>query len=595
MSAHLQERDFDGMSHVASRALIDWPFVALNRQSMGLRADRSAPKVALPHVSDSASNLPENVPASDGLDATILHVLMDTIPDQIYFKDRQSRFVRNNNAHARALGAKSPVDCIGKTDFDFFSSLHAGDALRDEQEILRTGRPIVAKIEHNTFPDGSFAWVSTTKMPWRDAAGKIIGTFGLTRDITATKIAEDKLDAERKLLRTIIDQLPSRIFVKDAAGRYVLNNRTHLLTLGATEQSQVTGHMPFDFLPENRAQQAVADDRQVLAGGAPILNAEKSNLVVGNDTRWALTTKIPLRDLHDKITGLVGISLDITDRKRTEQELQRRTAEMEADLQMACQIQESFFPREYPVFPRGVPDEASQLRFAHRYLPAATLGGDFFDVIPLSDTQCGVLVCDVMGHGVRAGLLTALIRGVVEEFAPRVTDPALVLAEINRGLMPIIQQTGQPVFATAFYAVIDTITATVHYANAGHPPPLILRRTEDLIISLGWANPEPAAGLMESFVYSSRSVPFEPGDTLLAYTDGFMEASDATGAMFGKIRLAAFLREHAALTGRPLIDRLVEKIVTFTGRRDFDDDLCAVTVHSTGQTCTLQLGFNYTI
>ncbi len=538
---------------------------------------------------------PNNSPASEQLDAGILHVLMDTVPDHIYFKDLQSRFVRNNNAHARALGAKSPADCIGKTDSDFFSDVHAEEALRDEQEILRTGRPIVAKIEHNTFPDGTFAWVSTTKMPWRDATGKIIGTFGLTRDITATKIAEDKLNVERKLLRTIIDQLPSRIFVKDSAGRYVLNNRTHLVTLGATEQSQVSGRTPFDFLPEKRAQQAVDDDRQVLAGGPPILNAEKSNMVVGSDTRWALTTKIPLRDLEDKITGLVGISLDITARKRTEQELQRRTEEMETDLQMACQIQESFFPREYPVFPRGVPEEASQLRFAHRYLPAATLGGDFFDVIPLSDTQCGVLVCDVMGHGVRAGLLTALIRGVVEEFALRVTEPALVLAEINRGLMPIIHQTGQPVFATAFYAVIDTATATVHYANAGHPPPLIRHGADDPIISLGWENPEPAAGLMEGFVYSSRAVPFEPGDTLLAYTDGFMEASDATDAMFGKIRLASFLREHAALTGRPLIDRLVEEVIAFTGRRDFDDDLCAVTVHSTGQTCTLQLGFNYNI
>ncbi|MEO6992321.1 MAG: SpoIIE family protein phosphatase, partial [Lacunisphaera sp.] len=525
----------------------------------------------------------------------VLRVLMDTIPDQIYFKDLDSRIVRNNNAHARALGAKSPVDCIGKTDLDFFSALHAGEALCDEQEILQTGRPIVAKIEHNTFPDGTFAWVSTTKMPWRDAAGKVIGTFGLTRDITATKIAEDKFEAERKLLRTIIDQLPSRIFVKDATGRYVLNNRTHLGTLGATEQSQVSGRTPFDFLPANRAQQAVADDRQVLAGGPPILNAEKSNLVEGNDTRWALTTKIPLRDAEDKITGLVGISLDITERKRTEQELQRRTAEMETDLQMACQIQEAFFPSEYPTFPRGVPAEASQLRFAHRYLPAATLGGDFFDVIPLSDTQCGVLVCDVMGHGVRAGLLTALIRGVVEEFAQRVIEPALVLAGINRGLMPIIQQTGQPVFATAFYAVIDTDTATVTYANAGHPPPLIRPGVGDSIISLGWENPEPATGLMEGFVYSSRTVPFGPGDTLLAYTDGFMEASDATGMMFGKSRLADFLRAHAMLTGRPLIDRLVEEVIAFTGHRNFDDDLCAVTVYSTGQTCTLQPGFSYCI
>ena len=81
---------------------------------------------------------------------------------------------------------------------------------------------------------------------------------------------------------------------------------------------------------------------------------------------------------------------------------------MEADLRMACRIQEAFLPRAYPVFPRGVPAEASTLRFAHRYIPATTLGGDFVHILPISDSRCGVLVCDVMGHGVRAGLLTAL-------------------------------------------------------------------------------------------------------------------------------------------------------------------------------------------
>jgi sigma-B regulation protein RsbU (phosphoserine phosphatase) len=538
---------------------------------------------------------PEPGPIAANLDASILRVLMDTIPDKIYFKDRQSRFVRNNIAHAKSLGAASPGDCVGKSDYDYFSRSHADEALRDEQEILRTGRPVIGKVEKNTLLDGSFSWVSTTKLPWRDEAGRLIGTFGLTRDITATKLAEDKFNEERTLLRTIIDHLPSRIFVKDAAGRYVLNNRAHLLGLGVTDQAQVTGRSPFDFFEEQRARQAVEDDRKVLADGSPILNEEKSDFATGEHTRWALTTKIPLHDQQGKISGLVGISHDITERKRTEQELQRRTTEMETDVQMARQIQEAFFPREYPVFPRGVPAEASQLRFAHRYIPAATLGGDFFDILQLSDTQCGVLVCDVMGHGVRAGLLTALIRGVVEEFAPRATAPALVLAEINRGLMPIIRQTGQPVFATVFYGIIDTDTATISYANGGHPPPLVSHGGGAPVDSLGWDSPEPAAGLIEDFAYASRTVPFGVGDTLLAYTDGFMEASNAEGAMYGKARLSRFLAERAGLGGSQLIAQLVDEIIAFSGRREFDDDLCAVVIESTGQSCTLQPGYMYQI
>jgi len=304
---------------------------------------------------------------------------------------------------------------------------------------------------------------------------------------------------------------------------------------------------------------------------------------------------MPLRDLHDNIIGLVGISHDITELKRTEQELQRRTTEMETDLRMARQIQEAFFPKVYPVFPRGVPPEASELRFAHCYVPAATLGGDFFDIITISDTQCGVLICDVMGHGVRAGLITALIRGAVEEFGPRTDNPAHVIAEINQGLIPIVEQTGQPIFATAFYAVIDTATGTLAYANAGHPPPLILHGSTKTATSLLIADPEPAAGLIDNFTYSFRTVAFQPGDTLLGYTDGLFEASNATDAMFGERRLRALITENIGLPGAQLIERLVTAVATFTGHGDFDDDICALTVESTGQTCALRPALTYEI
>jgi PAS domain S-box-containing protein len=133
------------------------------------------------------------------LDSAILSQLMDAIPDRIYFKDRESRFLRNNVAHARALGT-TPAHCVGKTDFDFFSREHAERAFADEQEIIRSGQPVIAKVERITRRDGRQGWASSTKLPWRDASGNIIGTFGLTRDITALKDAEEKLLEERNLL-----------------------------------------------------------------------------------------------------------------------------------------------------------------------------------------------------------------------------------------------------------------------------------------------------------------------------------------------------------------------------------------------------------
>ncbi|MEI6107667.1 MAG: SpoIIE family protein phosphatase [Opitutae bacterium] len=528
-------------------------------------------------------------------DAEILRSLMEVIPDRIYFKDLESRFVRVNQAYVAWHGIATPEEVIGKTDADLFAPVHADVARAEELAIIRTGQPMIAKLERLTLLDGTIAWGSATKLAWRDAAGRIIGTFGITRDVTAAHAAEEKLTAESNLLRTIIDHLPSRIFVKDTASRYLLNNQAHLNALGATHQADTVGRTTLDFFPTERGRQAMTDDQQVLSGGAPIISQEKSDFGSEGHVRWSLTTKVPLRDLQGQITGLVGISHDITARKRTEQELQRRTDEMETDLLMARQIQESFFPRTYPVFPRGVPAEASELSFAHRYVPAATLGGDFFDIIQLSDTQCGVLICDVMGHGVRAGLLTALIRGVVEEFAPRAAHPAQVLAEINHGLLPIIRQTGSPVFATAFYGIIDTAAATLGYANAGHPPPLLRYGNGGTVASLAFASPEPAAGLMDDFTYSGQTIAFGPGDTLLAYTDGFFEASNAEGVMYGEARLRALLSKKSACSGAELIDQLIQEVVAFTGHANFDDDLCALTVESTGNSCAVRPAATYDI
>ncbi len=123
----------------------------------------------------------------------LLRTLMDNLPDLIYFKDLASRFTRINRAHARAFGLGDPAQAVGKTDFDFFSEEHAQQAYADEQEILRTGQAMVAKEEKETWPDGHVTWVSTTKMPLRDSNGNIIGTFGVSRDITRRIQADQEL------------------------------------------------------------------------------------------------------------------------------------------------------------------------------------------------------------------------------------------------------------------------------------------------------------------------------------------------------------------------------------------------------------------
>jgi two-component system sensor histidine kinase/response regulator len=128
-----------------------------------------------------------------------LSTIMDNLPDNIWFKDRESRFVAANRAMLTWTGFKDQSEIIGKTDHDFFSEEHADAALADEQKIIATGQPIDAFDEQETWPDGHQTWVSTTKVPWRDASGNVIGIFGWSRDITARRLGEKNLKVANKI------------------------------------------------------------------------------------------------------------------------------------------------------------------------------------------------------------------------------------------------------------------------------------------------------------------------------------------------------------------------------------------------------------
>ena len=256
----------------------------------------------------------------------LLRSLLENIPDSIYFKDCQSRFTKVNKAMARSYG-QGFDSIIGKSDFDLFSEEHARQAFKDEKRIIETGQPLIGKIEKETFENGSSKWANTTKIPLRDGHGHVIGTMGISRDISDLKRTQDELTEEHRLLTTILNNVPDRIFVKDREGRYIASNRLHFEFLGADDESDVIGTTLSDHVPSSQADKYYQEDINIIRSGKGVINSEERSVQPDGRADWYLTSKVPLIDERGNCVGLVGISRDITTQKENEEKL-RNTIEV---------------------------------------------------------------------------------------------------------------------------------------------------------------------------------------------------------------------------------------------------------------------------
>ena len=399
---------------------------------------------------------------------------------------------------------------------------------------------------------------------------------------------------DQEFFRFLLKNTPDQIYFKDTEGRLLCISDAGAKFLSANKPEEVIGKSDFDLLAPKFARAARKVEQRIMETGEPMVG--KIEKVIHPDGRisWNHTTKLPLRNAEGQICGICGINKDFgrihemeeTLRKERDRlrgltaELQERNAQVQADLQMAREVQEALLPRDYPSLARRDSLHQGGLAFAHCYRPAATVSGDFFDILPLSPTRSGVFICDVMGHGLRAALITAIIRALLEELRSIMHDPGHFMSVLNMRLRAILKRVEEPLVATAFYLIADTETQEIRFANAAHPEPIYLGCSRGVIETLNHEGrrPDSALGLFDQLTYATSSRPFKENDRIILFTDGLYEVDSPKGDAFGRDLLMSCFRRHANLPAEELFAAVLSEVSAFSSRSDFDDDVCIVAV-----------------
>ncbi|HEX7570178.1 MAG TPA: SpoIIE family protein phosphatase [Verrucomicrobiae bacterium] len=408
----------------------------------------------------------------------------------------------------------------------------------------------------------------------------LVNTVRKTIDRHRSQLARNH---EGFLLQTLMDHIPDAVYFKDTRSRFLMISRSKSIQHHLADPREAMGKTDHDFFTRPHADQALADEQRILRTGIPMVNIEESETWPDGSTTWASTTKMPLRNEDGRIVGTFGISRDITQRKLAELALAERTRQLhkkneqiEDELKMARELQLAMLPQNFPSISSGSP-AAESLKFFSFYIPSGAVSGDFFDVVPLSKTSVGIFICDVMGHDVRAALVTAMLRALVEDLSAKAADPGQLLAEINQILSKVFQQSGATMFATAFYLVADVATGQLSYASAAHPNPLHLKRQDGRVETLGpdaGSKKGPALGLFRDSKFPTCHRPMNEGDVIVLYTDGLIEQEGQNDEIFSQERLAETIQSLGAMPTKALLTKTLETIRSFSGQQEFSDDVC---------------------
>lgn len=377
----------------------------------------------------------------------------------------------------------------------------------------------------------------------------------------------------RWLFQTLMKHLDEYIYFKDRDSKFLAVSRYLAESCGKDTPANVLGLTDFDLFDEDHAQEAYTDERKIATGMIPDLYKEE-RIVKNGRTAWVASRKLPLHTRSKFLAGSFGLSRDITESKELMQELENNHERMQAELLLAKNLQ-------FTLINQGLPDFVdrhgrSALEIATKYIPSFHLSGDFFSIVKTSEHGVALLVADVMGHGVRAAMVTAMIQIAVQQLQAFADQPSAFMHRLNNMVQHSMQPTGQAIFATAAYCHLNIETRELSYVQAGARHGIYVPSEDETnAVLFDKCSISPALGLLPDSVYSESKIELNSGDELLLYTDGIIEAAIGDDE-YSEDRLVQFLTAHRRKKLSEMMESLLKSVQEFTHSEELQDDVCLV-------------------
>ncbi len=565
----------------------------------------------------------------------LLHTLMDNLPDTIYFKDTQSRFTRINKAQAKTLGIQNPAAAINKTDFDFFVHDHARIAFAEEQEIIKSGKALINKIEKVGRPGSVFTWFTATKVPIFDKRNNIVGTVGVSRDITKMKEFEDELQKAKNELEIRVAERTADL--KKANER--LETRISQLDFLNSTSFELAQLIQMDELlpailrtfaarfPHSQASICKAKKSAFKCANATgILNCEEGRraseealsvfvraemqrtIIVEDWARdprlsechWPDLSELPcyaaiplLADnkclavvqifttpeylgLYGQeqtlLTTLAAHAASCLSNAIHYQELGEK-ARLDGELDAARSIQRRFTPQYKPQIPH--------VNIKGVYYPAYEVGGDYLDYFKTQAGDWVVVIADVCGKGIPAALLKTMLRSTFRVEGRNETSAKRLLCAVNDFMTLNLDDRS---FVTALCLIVKADGSSMSYARAGHPMLIKLSPRDELPLPINTNG--LALGLVSdaskfTAMMDEVIVDLKKADRFLIYTDGLIDANNPERNSYGIQRLNEALARAHDCDADSMITLLMDDIKKFTRDAPYHDDLTILALQVT--------------